>query len=244
MKVRSLFISDVHLGSPQSNPDALLDVLKNVEFDEIYIVGDFLDLTSLRRKFFWRPSHSTVVQKILRLSRKGKKVVYVVGNHDHWVRNLIEDGDIFLGDILICDNYIYTTLKGEKIYITHGDEFDGFVRIHPILYWMGDRAYSLSMKINKIYNTLRKWLGMDYWSLSSYLKFKVKNVIMFLAEYKKMASQKLKVTGCNSLLMGHIHTSEIVNGEYYNTGDFCESNTYIVENYSGEMELHYWLGGD
>jgi UDP-2,3-diacylglucosamine pyrophosphatase LpxH len=243
-RIRTLFISDVHLGAPQSNAEALLEVLKSYQFDELYIVGDFLDLTSLRRKFFWKTSHSTVIQKILRLSRKGVKVVYVVGNHDYWIRNLIEEGDIHLGDILICNNYIYTTSLGENIYVTHGDEFDGFVRVHPFLYWLGDRAYSLSMKINKVYNLLRKLFGMEYWSLSGYLKSRVKNAVMFLAEYKKMARIRLKTTGCQAILMGHIHTPDIIRGEYYNTGDFCESNTYIIENLDGELELRFRKSND
>jgi len=237
MKVKTLFISDIHLGSSQANAEALLEVLKAVEFEQLFIVGDFIDLTSLRRKFFWKTSHSTVIQKILRFSRKGKKVVYIVGNHDYWVRNLIDEGNIYLGDILICNDYIYTTQLGEKIFITHGDEFDGFVRIHPFLYFLGDKSYSFALSINRIYNHVTRLLGMDYWSLSGYLKSRVKNVVMFLTEYKKMADLKLKEVGCQSLLMGHIHTPELQPGKYYNTGDFCESNSYLVEDLDGNIQL-------
>ena len=152
MKVRTLFISDIHLGSKNSNPKKLLEVLRTYELDNLIIVGDFIDLTSLKRKFFWNSDHSLVIQKILRLSRKGVNVIYILGNHDFYIRSLIEDGPINLGDILICDDYIYKTLSGEKIYITHGDCFDGFIRLHPILYFLGDRAYYFSIFINNLYN--------------------------------------------------------------------------------------------
>jgi len=239
MKVESLFISDIHLGNPNSNPDKLLAVLKELEFNNLFIVGDFIDMTYLKRKFYWRPNHSLVIQKILKLSRKGCKVVYIIGNHDFYVRSLIEEGNLYLGDILLCDEYIHNTLSGEKIYITHGDQFDGFVRIHPLIYWLGDKSYELSIKINKVYNFFRIIFGLEYWSLSSYLKSSVKNVVKFLSEYKKMANIKLKEKECDSLLMGHTHSPEIIQGEYYNTGDFCESNTYIVEHIDGKLELIY-----
>jgi UDP-2,3-diacylglucosamine pyrophosphatase LpxH len=196
-------------------------------------------MTYLKRKFYWRPNHSLVIQKILKLSRKGCKVVYIIGNHDFYVRSLIEEGNLYLGDILLCDEYIHNTLSGEKIYITHGDQFDGFVRIHPLIYWLGDKSYELSIKINKVYNFFRIIFGLEYWSLSSYLKSSVKNVVKFLSEYKKMANIKLKEKECDSLLMGHTHSPEIIQGEYYNTGDFCESNTYIVEHIDGKLELIY-----
>lgn len=238
-RIRTLFISDIHLGSLNSQADKVLQVLKNYEFDTLIINGDFIDLTSLRRKFHWNQNHSTVIQKILRLSRKGTKVIYILGNHDFYIRNLIEDGPINLGEIMICDDYIYQTLKGEKIYITHGDCFDGFIRLHPILYSLGDRAYSLSMLINRWYNRLRKICGFQYWSLSSYLKTKVKNIVKFIGEYQKMSEIKLKETGCDSIMIGHTHTPQIVEGKYYNTGDFCESCSFIIEDLDGNLELKF-----
>jgi UDP-2,3-diacylglucosamine pyrophosphatase LpxH len=239
MKVKTLFVSDIHLGNPNSNPDKLLKVFKELEFENLFIVGDFIDMTYLKRKFFWRPNHSLVIQKVLKLSRKGCNVIYVIGNHDFYVRSLIEDGNLYLGDILICDEYIYNSILGEKIYITHGDQFDGFVRVHPLIYLLGDKSYELSIRINKIYNWFRKIFGLEYWSLSAYLKSKVKNVVKFLSEYKKMAKVKLIEKKCDSLLMGHTHSPEIIPGEFYNTGDFCESNSYIVEHLDGKIELIY-----
>ena len=241
MKIKSLFISDLHLGNPNCQADKVLEVLRSYEFDNLFIIGDFIDMTALKRRYYWHPDHSTVIQKILRLSRKGVKVTYLVGNHDFYVRSIIEEQNIHFGDILICNEYIHETVSGESIYIVHGDCFDGFIRLHPFLYWLGDKSYEFSVFINKIYNKIRKMCNMEYWSLSAYLKTKVKNVIKFLAEYKKMSEEKVKEMKCDSIMMGHTHTPQIINGEYYNTGDFCESCSYIIENIDGTMELKFVL---
>lgn len=240
MKVRTLFISDVHLGTSKSNADKLLKVLKEYKYENIFIIGDFIDLTSLKRKFYWKPEHSTVIQKILRSSRKGVKVTYILGNHDYFLRGLIRDENINLGDILICNEYYYKTLKGESIYIIHGDQFDGFIRLHPFLYVLGDWAYEMSFKINKLYNYIRKIFGLDYWSLSQYLKSKVKNAISFINNFKKISIKKLEEVNCDSIMIGHIHTpaiEKIKNKNYYNTGDFCESCSFLYEDYNGDIKL-------
>jgi UDP-2,3-diacylglucosamine pyrophosphatase LpxH len=235
-KIRTLFISDIHLGSFMSSADKLLEVFKDYEFDNLIINGDFIDMTSMKRKFFWNIDHSTVIQKVLRFSRKGVNVVYVVGNHDFYVRSLIEENNISLGNILICNEYIYKTSKGEKIYITHGDCFDGYIRISPWMYSLGDKAYYISVMVNGVYNKIRKIFGLDYWSLSAYLKTKVKNVVKFLSEYKKNATIKLKEKECDSIMIGHTHSPEI-SENYYNTGDFCESCSFIIENLEGDLLL-------
>ena len=238
MEVRTLFISDVHLGSSKSQADKLLEVLKNYEYENLVIVGDFIDLTSLKKKFYWNQDHSTVIQKILRSSRKGVKVTYILGNHDYYLRGLIKEENMNIGDITLCDEMYYETLKGEKIYICHGDQFDGFIRLHPFLYILGDWAYELSFKINKIYNFIRKSFGMEYWSLSAYLKSKVKNAISFVNDFKILSIKKLEEVGCDSIMIGHIHTPAIEE-RYYNTGDFCESCSYLIETLDGDIELLY-----
>jgi UDP-2,3-diacylglucosamine pyrophosphatase LpxH len=240
MKVKTLFISDVHLGTSKCQADKLLQVLKDYEFEELVIVGDFIDLTSLKRKFYWKPDHSTVIQKILRLSRKGTKVTYILGNHDYFLRGLIKEDNINLGEILICDDYFYQTSKGEKIYICHGDQFDGFIRLHPFLYVLGDWAYEMSFKINRIYNKVRRLFGLEYWSLSQYLKSKVKNAISFINDFKILSMKRLEEVNCDSIMIGHIHTPAIEKiGEknYYNSGDFCESCSFLYEDLDGEIKL-------
>lgn len=239
-KINTLFISDVHLGTRKSRPDALLDTIRKYEFDRLVIIGDFIDLTALRRKFYWNEQHSTVIQKILRMSRKGVKVNYILGNHDHYLRGLISEGRISLGDIEIADEMIHTTERGETVYICHGDQFDGFVRLHPFLYVVGDFAYELSFKINSIYNKMRRVFGLEYWSLSKFLKSKVKDAISFINDFKRLGAMKAEEEGCDSIMIGHIHTPAIeqLNGKgYYNTGDFCESCSYMVELPGGRIEL-------
>lgn len=240
MKVRTLFISDVHLGTKKSQAKKLLEILKDYQYENLIIIGDFIDLTSLKKKFYWKPEHSTVIQKILKLSKKGVNVTYILGNHDYFLRGLIDENNIKIGDILICDEYYYETLKGEKIYIIHGDQFDGFIRLHPFLYLLGDWAYELSFKINKLYNYIRRVFGLNYWSLSQYLKSKVKNAISFINDFKHLSIKKLEEVNCDSIMIGHIHTPaiEIIEDKkYYNTGDFCESCSFLYEDYNGEIKL-------
>lgn len=239
MKIKTLFISDIHLGNPNSQPTKLLEVFKKYEFENLFIIGDFIDMTYLKRKYFWNKDHSTVIQKVLKLSRNKVNVCLIVGNHDFYIRSIIEEQDIHFGDILICNEFTYNTISGEKMYMTHGDCFDGFIRIHPILYLLGDKSYEFSIFINKIYNYFRKSFGFQYWSLSAYLKTKVKNVIKFLAEYKKLSELKRVEMNCDSIMMGHTHTPEIISGNYYNTGDFCESCSYIIEDLEGNIELRF-----
>jgi UDP-2,3-diacylglucosamine pyrophosphatase LpxH len=243
IKIRSLFISDLHLGSPHSHPEMVLNVFKKYEFDNLFIVGDFIDLISLKRKFFWNPDHSAVIQKVLKMSRKGVNVIYIIGNHDAYIRDLIDESNIHIGDILLCNEYVHTTLNDEKIYITHGDIFDGFLRVHPFFYWLGGAAYDLSARINKVYNYMQKKLAsvfgyeFVYWSVSAYLKSKVKNLIQVMNEYEKMSDQKVKEMKCHSILIGHTHIPKMIYGKYYNTGDFVESGSYIIEDLYGNMQL-------
>jgi UDP-2,3-diacylglucosamine pyrophosphatase LpxH len=150
-KIKTLFISDIHLGNKNSQADKLLEVFKEYEFENLFIIGDFIDMTAMKRKFYWNQYHSTVIQKILKLSRYNVNVYYLIGNHDFFVRDLIKEQNINLGNILICNEWIYTTIKGEKILLVHGDCFDGFVATHKLLYVIGDFGYELSMKINLIF---------------------------------------------------------------------------------------------
>ena len=243
-KIKTLFISDVHLGTKKCQADKLLEVFKNYEFEHLVIVGDFIDLTSLKRKFYWNESHSTVIQKILRFSRKGVKVNYILGNHDHYLRGLIKESNINIGDIEISDELFYMTTKGESIYICHGDQFDGFIRLHPFLYMIGDFAYEISFKINTIYNKIRSLFGLEYWSLSKFLKSKVKDAVSFINDFKMLSLRKLKEVECDSIMIGHIHTPAIEKIEdkvYYNTGDMVESCSYIIEDLDGNLNLLYCL---
>ncbi len=240
-KIRTLFISDIHLGTRKCQANKLLETFKKYEFENLIIIGDFIDLTALKRKFYWNKDHSTVIQKILRMSRNGVNVTYCIGNHDFYLRELIEDQNLSIGDIKLCNELIFTTSKGERIYICHGDQFDGFIRVHRFMYFLGDMAYELSFKINKIYNLFRKLFRREYWSLSAYLKNKVKNAIAFINDFKILSVKKANEEDCDSIMIGHIHTptiDKLDNINYYNTGDFCESCSYIIEDMEGSIILY------
>lgn len=242
--IKTLFISDVHLGSSKSSANKLLSVFRKYDFETLIIVGDFIDLTALKKKFYWNQDHSTVLQKVLKFSRKNTKVIYIIGNHDFFIRQALEShkDSINFGNIILADEYIHVTEKGEKIYICHGDQFDGFIRLHPFLYVLGDKAYEFSFQINKLYNFFRKIFGLNFWSLSSYLKSKVKSAISFINDFKKLAYNKAVEENVDAIMIGHIHTpaiEKIKNKTYYNTGDFCETCSFLIENLDGEIELHY-----
>jgi UDP-2,3-diacylglucosamine pyrophosphatase LpxH len=241
MKIRTLFISDIHLGNKKSNPKALLEVFKKYEFQNLIILGDFIDLTSLKRKFYWNIDHSNVIQKVLKYSKRGVDVYYIIGNHDYYLRALIEEENINIGNIILSNDMIWKTAASENIYLCHGDQFDGFIRLHPILYHIGDIAYEFSFNINLLYNSLRKIFKLNEWSLSSYLKKKVKNVISFINDFKIISVKKAKEMNCHSIMIGHIHTPDIIESEinYYNTGDFCETCSYIIETLDGEIILKF-----
>ena len=239
MKIKSLFISDVHLGNPNSQPKKLIEVFKKYEFENLFILGDFIDLTYMKRKKpKWDNNHFKVIQKIINYSKQGVNITYLIGNHDIFIKEVIHKGDLDLGNIKITDMIKYKTIKDEKILMVHGDCFDGFIKIHPILYRLGDSSYELSIRINKILNWFREKLGMSYWSLSGYLKTKVKNITMFLNQYEKLAKDLTKNNNCESLMMGHTHFP-IIKENYYNTGDFCESCSYMIENLQGDIKLLY-----
>jgi UDP-2,3-diacylglucosamine pyrophosphatase LpxH len=240
-QINTLFFSDLHLGTKKSRPDKLLEVFEKYQFKKLVIIGDFIDLTKLSKKIYWKNDHSKVIQKVLKYSRKKVEVVYILGNHDCYLRELIKDKDINLGKIKICNEHIHNTIKNESIYICHGDSFDGFVALNPILYRLGDWGYELSFKIGRWYNLIRKIVGLKPWSISKYLKRKVKNAISYINDFKTISIKKIIEMKSDSIMIGHIHTPEIEIGEYnyYNTGDFCESCSYIIEDLDGNIKLMY-----
>jgi UDP-2,3-diacylglucosamine pyrophosphatase LpxH len=228
MKYRTLFISDVHLGAKHSNPRLLLDFMHQHTFEHIVIVGDLIDFIALQKKNHWTKECNIVIQKLLRASRKGTKVVYIVGNHDYPLRFLYGDN---LGDILILEEYIHKLADNREVYITHGDKYDGFLRESTFAYWIGTHFYDLSLTLTKIIRRFNK-----NFSLSYYLKRKVKNVIQFINKYEELVDVEREKWGCDIVLTGHIHQPMLKSG-YVNCGDFVENNTLVVEHENGKLEL-------
>ena len=240
---RAIFISDVHLGTPGCQAEALLDFLRSHPSDYLYLVGDIVDGWQLRRRWFWPQSHNDVVQKLLRRARKGCRVVFVPGNHDEFARAFI--GHQF-GGIEVMDDAVHTTADGRSLWVTHGDYFDGVVQCAKWLAYLGDNLYEFTLKLNRHLNRLRARLGMPYWSLSAYLKHKVKTALNYVTDFEVAVAHEAKRRGHHGVVCGHIHRAEMreINGTLYcNDGDWVESRTALVEHRDGRLELVHWVPG-
>jgi UDP-2,3-diacylglucosamine pyrophosphatase LpxH len=237
---RAIWISDVHLGTPGCQAKFLLDFLKHNESDTLYLVGDIIDGWRLKKSIYWPQSHNDVVQKILRKARKGTEVVYVPGNHDESVRQFL---GLSFGEIKVVPEAIHTTADGRKLWITHGDLFDGVMQYAKWLAYVGDNLYSLILYFNRYLNLLRVRMGMQYWSLSQYLKHQVKNAVSYIADFEMIMAREARLRGCQGVVCGHIHKAEIRmidNLLYCNDGDWVESLTALVETHEGELKIVHW----
>ncbi len=239
-RYRAIFISDLHLGTPGFQAQALLDFLKSHPSDYLYLVGDIVDGWQLRRRWFWPQAHNDVVQKLLRRARKGCQVIYVPGNHDEFARAFV--GHQF-GGIEVVQDTVHVTADGRKLWITHGDYFDGVVQCAKWLAYLGDYLYELTLRLNRHLNSLRARLGLPYWSLSAYLKHKVKKAMSYVTDFEVAVAHEAKRRGHHGVVCGHIHRAEMreINGTLYcNDGDWVESRTALVEHSDGRLELIHW----
>ena len=237
---RAIWISDIHLGTSGCKAEYLLDFLKWNESDTLYLVGDIIDGWQLKKGWYWKQSHNDVVQKILRRARKGARVVYIAGNHDEVVRQFV---GMAFGDIEIADEATHRLLDGRRLWITHGDLFDGIIQHAKWLAYLGDSLYTVILKLNNYYNHIRNRFGLSYWSLSQYLKHKVKNAVSFITEFETVLTNEARRRGYDGVLCGHIHKAEIrdIDGILYcNDGDWVESLTAIVETATGELKIIHW----
>ncbi len=239
-KHRAIFISDLHLGTRSAQAPALLDFLRDNEADVIYLVGDIIDFWKVRRGPAWHQSHNDVLQKLLRKARKGTRIVYVPGNHDEALRDYC--GSRFGGIELVRDT-IHTRADGRRYIVMHGDEFDVVVRYAKWLAFLGDRSYELALWTNRPLNWLRRHLGLGYWSLSAYLKLRIKTAVNFIGEFEENLCEAARHKGVDGVICGHIHHAAdrmIGDVHYLNCGDWVESCTAIVETQAGEMRLIRW----
>ena len=237
---KNIFISDIHLGSKACQAELLLDFLKHNDSEKLYLVGDIVDGWRLKRKWYWPQSHNDVVQKILRKARKGTEIIYVPGNHDEGLRRYI--GTHF-GGIEVRPTDIYEAVNGDKYLVLHGDSFDNVMLYARWLASIGDHAYDLVLRLNTVFNGLRRLMGLRYWSLSSYLKIKVKNAVQFISEFERVLVQEAQKAGVQGVICGHIHHAEMKQyGDiiYMNDGDWVESCTALVEHFDGTWEIVFW----
>jgi UDP-2,3-diacylglucosamine pyrophosphatase LpxH len=240
MEYRAIWISDIHLGTRGCKADFLLDFLRVTESEYLYLVGDIIDGWRLKRSWYWTQSHNDVIQKLLRKARKGTKVIYVPGNHDEALRDYV---GLQFGGVTVLRDAIHETAAGKKLLIIHGDEFDGIVRYAKWLAFLGDRAYELALSLNHWFNAARHRLGYPYWSLSAYLKHKVKNAVEYISNYETAIADEARRRKVDGVVCGHIHQAEIrdINGILYcNDGDWVESCTALVEFHDGRLELVHW----
>ncbi|GEP12338.1 UDP-2,3-diacylglucosamine hydrolase [Methylobacterium gnaphalii] len=240
LRVRTLFLSDTHLGTKGCQAGLLLDFLREVEADTIYLVGDIVDGWQLRSSWYWPQAHNDVVQKLLRKVRKGAHVVYIPGNHDEFLRDYI--GTTF-GGVELAESHIHVGADDRRYLVIHGDQFDMVVRHSKWLAHLGDGAYTAALTINTVLNKVRRRLGLSYWSLSAWAKLKVKNAVNFIGRFEEFLVGEARRQGVDGVVCGHIHHAmnrDIDGFTYINTGDWVESCTAAVEHYDGRMEvLHY-----
>lgn len=239
-RFRTIFISDTHLGTSGCNADLLFDFLKSVECDTLYLVGDIIDGWRLKRGWFWPTRHNDVVRRVLKMAKKGTRVIYVPGNHDEVLRDFI---GLSFGDIEILQEDIHTTADGRRLLVLHGDAFDGIVLYHRWLAFLGDHAYVALLKLNIGFNHCRRALGLPYWSLSAHLKKRVKNAVSYIGRFEEAVAHAARERGADGVVCGHIHSAEIRQfGDvtYYNDGDWVESCTALVEQADGHMEILNW----
>jgi UDP-2,3-diacylglucosamine pyrophosphatase LpxH len=234
---RSVFISDIHLGTKMSQADQLLEFMKTFECDKIYLVGDIIDCWSMSKKKVWNQFHSDVIQKLLRRARKGTEIVYIPGNHDEMMR---EYCDAEFGHIILVNDCIHVGIDGKLYLVTHGDQFDIVMQNAQWLAHLGSWAYDFSIYIGRWVSKIRNIFKLPYWSLSSYLKHTVKESVNFIGNYEETLSNYVKSKKLDGIICGHIHHANIrdIGGiRYMNCGDWVESCTALVEHYDGTFEI-------
>jgi UDP-2,3-diacylglucosamine pyrophosphatase LpxH len=237
LRFRTIWISDVHLGTRRAQAEMLLDFLRFTESETLYLVGDIIDNWALKKTWHWEQSHNDVIQKLLRKARKGTRVVFIPGNHDEYFRDF---ASLRFGNVSVVEEAIHTTAAGRRYLVLHGDKFDGVVRFARWLALLGDRAYELALDLNKLLNRGRRFFGLPYWSLSALLKRKVKQAVEFVSNFEDAIVREALGRGAHGVICGHIHTPQMRHigvVHYCNDGDWVESCTALVEDFDGRLEI-------
>lgn len=237
---RAIFISDTHLGTRGCQAHLLLDFLRHNDADVIYLIGDIIDGWQLKRSWYWDDVQDEVVHLLLHRAQSGRKVVYVPGNHDEAVRAF---AGLHAGGVEIEYETIHEGPDGKRYWVLHGDQFDAIVRHWKWLALIGDHAYVTAIRLNILFGKLRKAMGLPYWSLSAWLKYKVKNAVAFISHYEEAVVDAARSKGVDGVICGHIHHAEIRQFDdvlYINDGDWVESCTAVCEDAAGQFEIVRW----
>ncbi|WP_373020009.1 UDP-2,3-diacylglucosamine diphosphatase [Thiomicrorhabdus sp.] len=241
-RYRTIWISDTHLGSKGCKANFLSEFLKQNDCDTLIMVGDIIDGWKMSKRVFWPQEHTNVIRRILTRAKRGTKVIYITGNHDDMLRRY---SGIQFGNIDLLDEYVHTTADGRKIWCIHGDQFDGVVQCHRWIALFGDFLYESMLHVNRWFNQARHRLGFGYWSLSAYLKARVKRAVNFISDFENAVAKEAQHKNMDGVICGHIHHAEIrqISPEitYYNCGDWVESCTALVEDFEGNITLINWV---
>jgi UDP-2,3-diacylglucosamine pyrophosphatase LpxH len=239
---RTIFISDVHLGSKAAKTDELLSFLRHHDSEKLILLGDIVDGWRLKRNWYWPQGCNDIVQKLLRKARKGTSIIYVPGNHDEFLRDF---PGVHFGGIEVAERLIHTAGDGKTYLVLHGDEFDVVVRNARLIAYLGDWAYDAAIGINVVTSAIRRKFGLPYWSFSSWAKQQVKSAVKFIGRFQDAVVAEARREEVDGVICGHIHHAvvETISGvRYMNTGDWVESCTALVEHHDGRFELIYWSG--
>ena len=237
---RTVWISDIHLGTRGCNAGMLIDFLDHVDSDTMYLVGDIIDGWRLKKKFYWPDAHNDIIWRIMKRAKRGTRIVYIPGNHDEMFRQFT---GMNFGGVEIRRQAVHETADGRRLLVLHGDEFDAITLSHRWLAHLGDAAYTMMMTLNRWVNAYRRVMKMPYWSLSKHAKKKVKNAVEFISKYEEVVARAAAERGVDGVVCGHIHTAEFrdFDGvEYWNDGDWVEGCNALVEHFDGSMEILNW----
>lgn len=240
LRLRSVFVSDVHLGSRGCSADYLLDFLHAVECDTLYLVGDIIDMWSLKRSLYWPQAHTNVIRTILGKAKRGTRVIYIPGNHDISLREYV---GMQFGNVEIMQDAIHETADGRRFWVLHGDDFDHIIKASPLLAYMGHHLYDFILWLNRHVNFLRRTFGFPYWSVAAFLKHKMKNAVKYIANYERALVSEARRRGVDGVICGHIHRAAMTQHDdvlYCNDGDWVESCTTLVEDHAGHLSLLRW----
>ncbi len=237
---RTVFISDTHLGSKGARAAELSLFLKSVRCERLYLVGDIIDMWRLRQRWYWPAEHNEVIRRILKIAKRGTEVCFIPGNHDEAARQFHHHE---FGGVRVLPQAIHETADGRRLLITHGDQYDLVVRHSRALSVLGSAAYDWLISVNRVYNAGRRMIGLPYWSLSQYVKHRVKSACTFMSRFEQTLVAEAERRGLDGVVCGHIHKAEACSAgaidgiQYYNCGDWVESCTALIEHADGTIEL-------
>jgi len=237
---RTVWISDIHLGTKDCKAKELLEFIKHCRAKKIYLVGDIIDGWALKKRWFWPQEHNDVIQKLLRQARKGTEIIFIPGNHDEFARQFC---GLNFGGIQVKHDDVHVTADGKKLWVTHGDLYDNIMQYARWIAFIGDRAYTFALWLNRAFNRIRLKLNYPYWSLSQYLKHKVKAAVSCITAFEDLLIREAKIKQCDGVVCGHIHKAElriIDHITYANDGDWVESMTALIENHDGSLQIIDW----